>query len=90
MKTEAFISSFDLLFLNIQWGDIWLTFSFSIGILILLLIGSALVSGAEVAFFSLTPKDQEEIAELPGKAAETTLLLLEKPKRSLSDHTHYQ
>jgi putative hemolysin len=84
MKTEAFISSFDLLFLNIQWGDIWLTFSFSIGILILLLIGSALVSGAEVAFFSLTPKDQEEIAELPGKAAETTLLLLEKPKGLLA------
>ena len=50
----------------------------------MLLVCSALVSGAEVAFFSLTPTDKESIGEESGKAAETSLSLLEKPKGLLA------
>lgn len=45
---------------------------------------SALVSGAEVAFFSLTPADKEAIGEQSGKGPETTLALLEKPRGLLA------
>ncbi|WP_027419097.1 gliding motility-associated protein GldE [Crocinitomix catalasitica] len=78
------MDSLELVFATIQWSDIWLTVSFSIVFIILLLFASALVSGAEVAFFSLTPSDQEKIGEQPGKAAETTILLLQKPKSLLA------
>lgn len=43
-----------------------------------------MVSGAEVAFFSLTPSDKESIEEQQGKSAELTLKLLEKPKDLLA------
>ena len=56
----------------------------SCAVLILLLFGSALVSGSEVAFFSLKPIDIEEIEKDQGKKAKTTLTLLEKPKRLLA------
>lgn len=70
--------------LAVQWGQVWEPVLISTLIIILLLIGSALVSGAEVAFFSLTPSEKEEISEIPGKAAETSLKLLEKPKSLLA------
>lgn len=70
--------------LSIQWDQVWGSVVVTIAVLILLLIGSALVSGSEVAFFSLTPADKEGISEIPGKAAETTLKLLEKPKGLLA------
>ncbi len=53
-------------------------------VLILLLFGSALISGSEVAFFSLKPFDIEEIEKDNGKRAKTTMTLLEKPKRLLA------
>jgi putative hemolysin len=69
---------------EIHWDQIWLSFSISIGVLLILLFCSALVSGAEVAFFSLTPSDKEAIAEDSNKAAVTTLDLLESPKGLLA------
>ncbi len=62
----------------------WVPFSISISVLLILLVCSALVSGAEVAFFSLTPSDKEAIGEDPNKAAVTTLELLDKPKGLLA------
>ena len=57
----------------------------SILVLILLLIGSALISGAEVAFFSLTPTDlQYEDGKAPTKALAIVVSLLEKPKKLLA------
>lgn len=53
-------------------------------ILAILLLGSAMVSGSEVAFFSLKPIDIEEIEKDTGKRAKTTISLLEKPKRLLA------
>jgi len=68
----------------IHWDQIWMSVSVSFIVLIVLLIGSALVSGAEVAFFSLTPSDQEAIDEDSNRSAKTTLKLLEKPKNLLA------
>ena len=61
------------------------TFVVSIVVLLLLLLFSALISGAEVAFFSLTPSDLQ--IELDTKASRKTKivsLLLKKPKKLLA------
>jgi putative hemolysin len=51
----------------------------------LLLLGcSALVSGAETAFFSLTPANLEEIKGEKNATNETVLTLLKRPKRLLA------
>ncbi len=60
--------------------EIW----FSIGVLIILLASSALVSGSEVAFFSLSPSDRNELEDNKNKSSETVKLLLSKPKDLLA------
>jgi putative hemolysin len=52
--------------------------------LILLIIASAFISGSEVAYFSLTPNDLEDLRHRKGKGASTALHLLSKPDRLLS------
>ena len=49
-------------------------------ILILLILSSALVSGSEVAFFSLTPDDYEELTEEQTKQADRVITLKSKPR----------
>lgn len=51
--------------------------------LVLLLIGSALVSGTEVAFFSLSQADLDELSEA-SKNESTVVKLLERPKKLLA------
>ena len=61
------------------------SFVVSIAVLLLLLLFSALISGAEVAFFSLTPTDLE--VDLDSKVSRKTKIvsfLLEKPKKLLA------
>ena len=64
--------------------------NFSIGTLfgllatILLLICSALVSGSEVAFFSLSSRDKEELGAEKARAAQLVIELLDRPKRLLA------
>ncbi|MCU0379255.1 MAG: gliding motility-associated protein GldE [Bacteroidales bacterium] len=53
-------------------------------LLVLLIIVSALVSGAEVAYFSLSPGDIDDLRGMKEKKASTTLRLLSKPDRLLS------
>lgn len=53
-------------------------------IFILLLIFSALVSGSEVAFFSLSNEDLEEIGESNSPNGKKVLELIESPKKLLS------
>lgn len=55
----------------------------SVVVLLLLLISSALVSGAEVAFFSLSQTDLNELSE-NGKKENTVVSLLEKPRKLLA------
>jgi gliding motility-associated protein GldE len=54
-------------------------------VIIVLLISSALVSGSEVAFFSLSPNDKEELEKSKTKSAERVLKMLNKPKRLLAN-----
>ncbi|NVK27819.1 MAG: gliding motility-associated protein GldE [Flavobacteriia bacterium] len=53
-------------------------------ILGLLLLGSALVSGSEVAFFSLTPTDKQELQESEDPRDKVILNLLDEPERLLA------
>src|SRR5690554_103808 len=75
-----------LSFINLSISTVEFGFDFwiSIVILMLLLIASALVSGSEVAFFSLTPEEKEVIRDSPDPAAETSLRLLNNPKDLLA------
>lgn len=77
-------SSFTTVLFAINWQEVWLPATISIIVLIILLMCSALVSGAEVAFFSLTPSDKESLSEKQDKSADVTLELLEKPRNLLA------
>lgn len=57
---------------------------FGIAALMLLLICSAFMSGAEVALFSLSPDDLEKIKAKNAKKASLIISLLEKPKKLLA------
>lgn len=50
----------------------------------ILLICSALVSGAEAAFFSLSPKDKEDLRNENNKSSKLVLELLTRPKELLA------
>jgi putative hemolysin len=52
-------------------------------IVILLLVVSAMVSGAEVAFFSLSPTDLSDLSESGSKRSKLVLNTLRKPRRLL-------
>lgn len=55
-----------------------------LAILLLLLVLSALMSGSEVAFFSLTPSDIEKLKTSKSKKAATVLKLHSNPEKLLS------
>jgi len=59
-------------------------FAFKIIILIVLLICSALISGAEVAFFGLSPSDVKEIEESKTTRGTIIVKLLDRPKKLLA------
>jgi len=56
----------------------------ALGIIILLLFLSAMISGSEIAFFSLDHNNIDEIKKNPGKTGGMVLRLIEKPKWLLS------
>ncbi|WP_299531010.1 gliding motility-associated protein GldE [Ulvibacterium sp.] len=70
------------LFLNFIGFDSALALNF--GILIILLTCSALISGAEVAFFGLSQTDINEIAERKTGQGTIIVELLERPKKLLA------
>lgn len=55
-----------------------------IAIIVLLIVCSGLVSGSEVAFFSLEPKDHASLSELDTKSSRQVISLLERPKKLLA------
>ncbi|SFZ89683.1 gliding motility-associated protein GldE [Flaviramulus basaltis] len=57
---------------------------FSFALLFLLLLCSALISGAEVALFSLNRGDVEDGVEAKSKRIQIILMLLERPKKLLA------
>ena len=59
-------------------------FWISIVVLCLLLVASALVSGSEVAFFSLTPEDREELQNKADAKSDVANTLLKNPKDLLA------
>lgn len=61
-----------------------LTLITEIIILILLIIASAFISGSEVAYFSLTPNDMEDLQHRRGKRQSAAMRLLARPDRLLS------
>jgi putative hemolysin len=77
-------SPYTSVLIAIDWEVVWLPATISVLVLIILLMCSALVSGAEVAFFSLTPSDKESLTDQQDKAAIVTLELLEKPRNLLA------
>lgn len=50
----------------------------------ILLLCSALISGSEAAFFSLSPKDKEDLRNDDSKSSQTVLQLLTRPKGLLA------
>jgi gliding motility-associated protein GldE len=60
------------------------TLVLQIAILIMLIIASAFVSGSEVAYFSLTPTDIEELEHSRSSRASTAMKLLSRPEKLLS------
>lgn len=69
-------------FLSILSIDLELSFSFLI--LSVLLLCSALISGSEVAFFSLGPTEKEELKLAKSKSSETAISLINDPKELLA------
>ncbi len=53
-------------------------------ILLILIFASAMVSGSEVAFFSLNPADIEELEKNNSKSAQIALELIDQPKNLLA------
>ncbi len=60
------------------------SFGLKVGILLILLACSALISGAEVAFFGLSPTEINEIAESKTTRGGIIVKLLERPKKLLA------
>lgn len=53
-------------------------------VLVVMLVVSALISGSEVAFFSLCPTDMEELENSQNKSSDVVVKLLNKPKDLLA------
>ncbi len=71
-----YLSSFAIFFLQIGSTGAW----FTIALLLVLIIMSALISGSEVAYFSLTPADLHELASEDTNSSKRILHLKEKPR----------
>jgi gliding motility-associated protein GldE len=71
----------EILFLLVNSSNIFTIAS--VLVLFLLLVSSALISGAEVAFFSLSQTDLNELSE-NGKKENIVVTLLEKPRKLLA------
>jgi putative hemolysin len=55
----------------------------AIFIVLVLLVGSALISGSEVAYFSLSPTDKQNLKDRGSRNSSTVLELIRKPERLL-------
>ena len=72
------------IFFDITLQPISIGIALNFIVILLMLFCSALISGAEVAYFSLTPNDVEDLNREKSKKALLTLKLLEKPNKLLA------
>jgi gliding motility-associated protein GldE len=72
------------LFFDITLQPISIDIVLNFIVILLMLFCSALISGAEVAYFSLAPNDVESLNNDKSKKARLTLKLLEKPNKLLA------
>ncbi len=72
------------LFLMSLGGGLDAGFWISLAVLVLLLVLSALVSGSEVAFFSLSPEEREVLDQNSDSSSDVAIELLKHPKNLLA------
>ena len=72
------------IFFDITLQPISIGIALNFIVILLMLFCSALISGAEIAYFSLTPNDVEDLNQEKSKKALLTLKLLEKPNKLLA------
>ena len=75
-------------FISLNWDVYFHPFStnalISVLIIIILLISSALISGSEVAYFSISPKDRQKLRSKKDKNTHLILQNLENPEKLLA------
>lgn len=74
----------DPLYFSAQFLVMDTFFALNIGLMVLLLACSAMISGAEVAFFGLSVTDLKDIAEKNSAKGNLLVKLLERPKKLLA------
>lgn len=79
---EASIST---IFLEAVFSTVTPGIAIGMAVVLILLLCSALVSGSEVAFFSLTPQDVKSLEEDNSRKTKLVLKLLEGPERLLAN-----
>jgi len=84
LENTPFLYQVILTDINIIFLPLTTTLVFGIILSVVLLFLSALVSGSEVAFFSLTPNDIENLKNSKSNVAKTALKLLESPRKLLA------
>jgi len=84
LETESYLQLLVFIQLNISFNPLHLGIIIGIIILLILLTLSALVSGSEVAFFSLSPSDKELLKDKKTRSSELILNLLQKPEKLLA------
>lgn len=83
MESDSLIPLFILGELNLGFYPLSAGIFFSLAILVLLLICSALISGSEVAFFSLSPGDIDELESRKSSPARRVINLHQRPEHLL-------
>lgn len=84
METDHFLLSISSTFKDVDFLPITLGISIGLMVNILLLLMSALISGSEVAYFSLKPKDLDELKEHKSRKNRLILQLLRDKERLLA------
>lgn len=74
----SLIASIDVTFYPAEPGSI-----IAIFIILILLAGSALISGSEVAYFSLSPAEKQDLEDRASRKSRTVLDMVNKPERLL-------
>jgi len=79
---ESFFSIYIFTFINSNYnaGIVYGSLVF----MILLILGSALISGSEIAYFSLSPKQIAQLKQTDNRTSKRILYLLQKPKYLLA------
>ena len=84
MEGEIGVSIFTEIFLLTSTGPSFILILIAILVVLLLLLASALISGSEVAFFSLSPDDLKTLKDEESKQSDRILSLLSRPRKLLA------